>query len=178
MVIYLVGYMACGKTTLGEALCARGYADFVDLDHEIESASGLTPAEWFALRGEGAFRVAVREALERLAASGTERTVVVATGGGTASNADAMDFMLSHGRVVWLEASLERTIERLLDAPGQRPLVAGMDADGLRAFIPSHLSQREPFYARAHQRFDSSRLDTEAEVADSVGRFIRLIGIT
>lgn len=176
-IIYLIGYMACGKTTLGRALSARGDADFVDLDQEIEARSGLSPAQWFAQRGEAAFRAAERETLRGLRpATGSERPLIVATGGGTASNAGAMDFMLANGLTVWLEASLDRTIARLLDADGQRPLVAGKSETELREFIPAHLQGRLADYGRASKRFDTSHLDTAEEIAATVEKFKQLLG--
>ena len=165
--------MACGKTTLGQALFADGYGEFIDLDELICGESGLSPAEWFAQKGESSFRQAELEAIRHLCQS--NRPAIIATGGGTPSNGDALRLMLAHGLVVWLEASLERTIERLLDAPGQRPLVAGMDREALVRFIPQHFAGRRPFYSQAHCRFDSSWLDTPEEIEQSLGRFKHLI---
>lgn len=167
--------MACGKTTLGRALAAAGHARFVDLDELVEQKSGLSPAEWFASRGEAAFRQAEREALQEAIATPSALPLIIATGGGTASNDDSMELMLSAGRVVWLQASLERTIQRLIEADGRRPLVAGMDRSALADFLPTHLAQRLPFYRRAHEKFDSSRLDNAEEIAATVGTFVEQI---
>ena len=174
MPIFLIGYMACGKTTLGRALEAAGAAEFVDLDDFITEKSGLTPAEWFAKRGEKAFRQVELEALKNLS---LDKPIIIATGGGTPANGDAMNFMLAHGTVVWLEASLDRTVRRLLEANGQRPIVAGMDETALRKFIPTHISHRAEFYKRAHTRFDSSYLDTAEEIQATVNAFRRQFGL-
>lgn len=168
--------MACGKTTLGRAISNAGYADFVDLDEFITARSGMTPAEWFAGKGEEAFRQAEIAALEDIVNQVIEgRHLVIATGGGTPCSTGAMDLMRSRGTVVWLEASLDRTVARLLEAEGKRPLVAGMDEAKLRQFIPTHRGERNIFYQRAHARVDSSLLDNEEEikltVADFVSRF-------
>lgn len=167
--------MACGKTTLGRALEAAGFADFIDLDEQIEARTGLTPGEWFAERGEEAFRAAELQVLHDIIAS--NRHAVVAAGGGTPCSAGAMDLMLRSGTVVWLEASLERTVNRLAEADGTRPIVAGMNARALREFVPGHLESRIPYYSRAHLRFDSSRLDTQEEISQSVARFIQLFSL-
>ena len=172
MAIFLIGYMACGKTTLGQALAEAGFAPFVDLDQEIERRSGLSPAQWFDSRGEAAFRAAEMEVLREIAAENPR--AVIAAGGGTPCNPSAMDLMLGAGTVVWLEASLERTVDRLLEADGKRPLVASMSRAELVEFIPGHLESRIPHYRRAHIRFDSSLLDNEDELSRTVARFISL----
>ena len=166
--------MACGKTTLGRAVAQAGVADFLDLDEIITARSGLSPAQWFEKHGEKAFRdfeiLSLRHVIDSFASS--DRQLIVACGGGTPANGGAMDMMLSNGTVVWLEASLGRTIDRLLDAPGQRPIVDGMDRQKLLQFIPAHLASRVEFYRKAHARFDSSFLDSETEIAASVAQFV------
>lgn len=171
--IFLIGYMACGKTTLGEALkeAFPGLVDFVDLDHEVERLAGMSVAGIFATAGESAFRAMERETLAQLATAHSPRRLIVACGGGTPCHSDSMDLMLSRGTAVWLRASRERTISRLLEADGERPLVAGMDAETLGAFIDSHLAERFPAYSRAHFCFDSSELENAEEIAATVARF-------
>lgn len=165
--------MACGKTTLGEALqeAFPGLVEFVDLDREIEREAGDTVAAIFANRGEDEFRRLEAAALRRLAGRNDSRRLVVACGGGTPCHGDNMDLMLTGGTVVWLQASPERTVARILEAGGQRPLVAGMDAARLREYIDSHMATREPHYSRAHLTFDSTRLDTPREIAETVRAF-------
>lgn len=170
-IIYLIGYMACGKTTLGRAFRADEVADFVDLDEEIEKQSGMSPSQWFSERGEDAFREFELKILHHISPSDNRQPLIVATGGGTPCNAGAMDFMLENGLVIWLKASLNRTVARLLDADGQRPIVTGMDESALRKFIPEHLAARQHIYERAHLCFDSSRLDTSDEIAQTVASF-------
>lgn len=178
-IIFLVGYMACGKTTLGRALAADGAGLFVDLDEYIARQSGLTPAEWFASRGEAAFRAAERRALESIAdsAAPADGILIVACGGGTPCHSDAMEFMNSRGTTVWLRADIDRTIARILDAGDSRPLVAGKSADELRKFIGNHLAERTPYYIRAHASFDTSRLDNPEELAEAVDLFKKQLNI-
>ena len=176
MTVFLVGYMACGKTTLGRALNRIYGLEFIDLDEYIERQTGLSPSEWFVREGEAAFRSAEIEAVESLCRPSQEKgnqIRIVGCGGGTACSARALDKMLQEGKVIWLKASLERTVIRLLEADGQRPLVAGMNADELKTFIPSHLSSREKHYARAHDVFDSSYLDTAQEIESTAEEFYR-----
>lgn len=175
--IFLVGYMACGKTTLGRALCAARPAAvrFVDLDEHIERQAGMSVKQIFATRGEAAFRRMESEAISAFQApENADATLIVACGGGTPCHADNMDRLLRAGTVVWLRADFARTISRLLDAGDSRPLVAGKSPDELRAFVQASLAERTPHYSRAHATFDSSFLDNEAEIASSVSKFISL----
>lgn len=172
--IFLIGYMACGKTTLGHALSKTYDTEFIDLDDYIAERSGMTPAQWFAGPGEPAFRQAEYSAIAEICDHAKGRSIIVATGGGTPCNGNAMELMLDRGTVVWLRASLKRTVARLLDADGQRPVVAGMDEAALLGFIPRHFEEREPWYSRAHAEFDSSFLDTQDEIDASVDAFGRM----
>jgi shikimate kinase len=80
--VFLVGFMAAGKTTVGQELARRLGWDFVDLDAQIESREGQTIAEIFRDRGEREFRIVETAALRDLTES-LERDTVVALGGGT-----------------------------------------------------------------------------------------------
>lgn len=170
--IFLIGYMATGKTTLGRALEAAAGVEFVDLDDAIEQSQGMTVREIFGLRGEAEFRRLESEALAELLSRREGRRLVVACGGGTPCHGDNMDRMLERGTVVWLKARRDIVVRRLLDAPGQRPLVAGMNREELERFLAESLAGRTPSYSRAHCEFDSSELDTPDEVARTVGKFI------
>ena len=121
--IFLVGFMACGKTTTGKELAARLNWDFVDLDAEIESHEGQTIAEIFRLRGEhgeNGYRDAETQALHRLTKS-LQRDTVIALGGGTFSFARNRE-ILSPWASVFLEAPVEELWRRSQEDPDKRPL--------------------------------------------------------
>lgn len=172
--VFLIGFMASGKTTLGRALATATGRRFVDLDDYIESSEGKTVSRIFKESGEAGFRRMESEALSRLIDnSAGSRGLIVACGGGTPCHARNMDLILSSGISVWLTASLPVVMRRLLAAQSTRPLVASFDdPQRLEAFVSATLADREPFYSRAHYRFDSSRLESEAEIEQSVKAFI------
>lgn len=163
--------MACGKTTLGHALEKFENVCFIDLDEEIEKHTSMTIPQIFNNLGEEKFRSFEREILRRIVDEKSNFYSIIATGGGTPCNDDSMDFMLSHGTVVWLEASMERTIKRLMEAQNQRPLVANKTKEELENFVRSHFGRRKHFYQRAHHRFDSTYLDSSEEILETVGLF-------
>lgn len=165
--------MACGKTTLGRALALRLGRPFVDLDRAVEDAEGMSVSRIFALRGEEAFRQAEHRALGLW----LDSDAVVACGGGTPCYADSADTMLNAGTVVWLKASLARTIERLRLAPGKRPLVDALldRPEQLASLVSDMMNARKEAYARAHAVFDSDRLENQQQIDDSVDGFIDLL---
>ena len=175
--IFLIGYMACGKTTLGTALAAAADVEFVDLDHLIERRFGCSVAQIFATAGEATFRQAESDVLTSLAEP-TEHQRVIGCGGGTPCREENLQRMLGAGTVVLLRANREITLQRILDAPGQRPRFIGLSRDEAVARIDADLAAREPFYCRAHREFDSSRLDTADQIRQSVAEFIRQFDLT
>lgn len=169
--VFLIGMMACGKTTLGQALAkAMPQRSFVDLDCMIEQEQGMPVSRIFKERGEAEFRSLEADALRRAAVDGA----IVACGGGTPCFKANMDFMLANGTVVWLRADRDVTVRRLLLAPaGQRPLIAAVEPspEAVGAVVDSYEAQRAQFYRRAHQIFDSSRLETPRQIAEAVEAF-------
>ncbi|MDE6278183.1 MAG: shikimate kinase [Muribaculaceae bacterium] len=183
-IIFLIGLPACGKTTLGNALAASAATDcpitFADLDHEIEAREGISVSQIFNLRGEPYFRALESSTLRLIADTPGHSPLVIACGGGTPCSEDNIAFMLSRGLVVELRASRQATIRRLLEAPPkQRPLVAKVHGspDLLAREIEALDIRRRPWYARAHASFDSTRLETPGEVADTCARFRRTFNL-
>ena len=128
--IFIIGYMACGKTTFGRALARRLGYDFIDLDFYIEQRFRRSVRQIFADSGEEEFR---RLEASMLREAGEFENVVVACGGGTPCFFDNMEYMNSRGTTVWLQASVRRTVERLLRAVGKRPLTAQVSPEELPA---------------------------------------------
>lgn len=172
--VFLIGFMATGKTTLGRALAAAFPGiDFVDLDEAVEENAGCSVAEIFATHGEEGFRSLESDMLRRVAVGGA----VIACGGGTPCRSENMDYMLSAGKVVRLDASVDTIVRRLLEAdPDKRPLVKACmgSAELLREKVEQLMSSRKSHYARAPFAFDANRLDDEQQVADAVERFHKL----
>ncbi len=167
--------MACGKTTLGTALAGSAGVEFFDLDKAVEAEAGCPISEIFSRHGEKEFRLMESDTLKRLVntARAAAGTVIIGCGGGTPCHGSNMDLMLKEGTVVWLRASRERTIARLLEAAadGRRPLMSGLDAQGIAARHDADMTARSPHYSRAHAVFDSSHLDTADEINESVKAF-------
>jgi shikimate kinase len=147
--IFLVGFMATGKTTVGRILAARLGWKLVDLDEVIAREAGRSVAAIFEAEGEDGFRA--REA-RALRAVSTEPRTVIATGGGAACRDGNIETMLDAGRVVALVITPEEAIRRARGGAG-RPLLTGQ-ADPV-ATATALLAARAPFYARAHLSVDT-----------------------
>lgn len=166
--IYLVGFMAAGKSTVGRALAQRlGWRD-EDVDELIEQRERLTVADIFARHGEPYFRRAEREILHLLQPM---RHVVVATGGGTFVDADNRSLINLDGVSVWIDLPLSEVVTRIpLD--GRRPLAAD------RAALEQLYGIRAEAYRHAHVRIPSSQLsvlDVVDRIVDAVASLPRLI---
>ena len=170
---FLIGYMGSGKTTLGRAVASRTGISFIDLDDFIEKREGCTVKEIFARRGEDAFRAIEREALAEVS---RRPDTLVACGGGTPCFGDNMELLNRCGLTVYLDAPHASLLSRLKEGRAKRPLIASLSDEELDSFIISQMQWREPFYSRAALSFDSSRLESEAEIAESVDKFLKLIG--
>lgn len=168
--IFLIGYMASGKTTLGHAVSRDTGIDFIDLDDFIVEREGLSISELFS-QGEDVFRSAERSALCELLRPGRGKALI-ACGGGTPCFGDNMELMNSAGVTVLLEADHDVLISRLKLFRAQRPLLRDLDDDALVDFVERSMASRRPFYEKAAARFDSSRLETESQVAESSRIFI------
>ena len=156
--IVLVGLMGVGKSTVGRRLAKRMRLPFVDADHEIELAAGMTIAEIFERFGEPYFRDGERRVIARLMDG---RPKVIATGGGAFINAETRSLILAESTAVWLRANPDVLADRVRRRD-TRPLLRGRDA---RAVLVDLATARDPIYALAPIHVFSHRTPHEATVA-------------
>ena len=119
--IYLVGFMGCGKSTVGRALADELGWSFFDLDEEIERRESTTIAEIFDGRGEEQFREIETAVLrERVHFVQSGRPQVIALGGGAFLREDNFELVSNNGVTVWLDC-LFSMIERRVSSATHRP---------------------------------------------------------
>lgn len=140
--IYLVGFMATGKSTVGRALAYRLGYDFLDSDLEIERRVGKPVRAIFETEGEAAFRKYEREFIE---SGHPESRCVIACGGGLVTQPGMIEMLKEKGVVICLYASSETILQRT-QGNKSRPL---LDAEDPEKRIRELLAEREPIYRRA-----------------------------
>lgn len=170
--IVLVGLMGAGKSTVGRRLAQILELPFSDSDAEIEAAAGETISEIFENRGETVFRDGERRVLKRLL---TGDKMVLATGGGTFMDADTRELISQNAISIWLNASLDMLMERVLRRDN-RPLLQKGDPQEI---MENLIDERYPVYATADISVDSHNgphkvtvsriLDALDDFYDSVG---------
>ena len=160
--IYLVGFMAAGKTTVARLVAERLGWRAEDIDELIEARERRTVAEIFSKSGEPYFRSVERDILRLLLPL---RHCVVTTGGGTFMDPDNRVAINMDGVSVWLDVPLEDLVARL-PADGRRPLAAD------RAQMERLFALRQIAYATAQLRVDARGAHPEA-VAE---RIIEAVG--
>jgi shikimate kinase len=158
MRIYLIGYMGCGKSTLGRRLSEFLGLQFVDMDHYIEMRNLKTIPQIFAEEGEKEFRLKERKALDEL----SEFTdTVIATGGGAPCFFDNIDLMNKTGKTIYLNIDPSILAERLLKSKTERPLIKGKSKEQLVAFIDETLKKRNQYYKQAAIEINQPDIDLE-----------------
>ena len=120
--IVLIGFMGCGKTTVGEKLAERLAYSFLDTDLYIENREGKTISEIFEQDGEKYFRDTETKSIQELVES-TEKTIV-SSGGGLPLRAENAKLLQKLGFVIYLKVKKETVLSRL-EGDTTRPLLAG-----------------------------------------------------
>ena len=156
MKIYLVGFMGSGKTTIGRELAARIDAPFFDLDELIEAAEKMTIKEMFAQKGEPYFRKRERDLLR---STRHLDAAVIATGGGTFTFDENIQFIQSEGLSVYLSAPYALLRARI-GTKDDRPL--------FRDDLSTHelYANRIRYYRMSDLTIDIREEETPAEIAE------------
>jgi len=158
--LYLVGFMASGKTTVGRALAQELGWPFIDIDTEIEAREGRAISQIFLERGESRFREVETEVIRQFSGGSP---AVIALGGGAFVQPANRELIESHGVTVWLDCPLEM-IRKRLGGDSTRPLAA--NRNGLEKLF----ADRRPLYAHANYRID---VDTD-DLPEIVRRVLAL----
>jgi shikimate kinase len=166
--VFLIGYMGCGKTTLGEVLARQMQCRFIDLDEYIEAWQTMSIVRIFDEMGETHFRELETEALQEVAAM---TDVIVGCGGGTPCHGYNMELMNRTGTTIWLTTSPERITARLLlpEQKCKRPKINTLPADEVLPLVKEELQSRSTYYSQAQIQFDSTDIET-AEATERTAR--------
>jgi XRE family aerobic/anaerobic benzoate catabolism transcriptional regulator len=158
--IALVGLRGAGKSTLGAKLAEFLKVPFVELDREVEKEAGARLGEVFAMYGQEAFRRFERRALERVLSQ--HDRAVIATGGGLVTDSGTYKLLLERCTCVWLKASPEEHMSRVIAQGDMRPFKGSSAAlDEIRQL----LADRDRLYNRADYALDTSGKTARASLS-------------
>ena len=165
--VALVGLRGAGKSTLGNMLAEDLGFPFVELSREIEKFAGCSISEIQALYGQSAYRRYERRALEETIQIYPE--AVIATPGGIVSDPATFNQLLAHCTTVWLQASPEDHMKRVIAQGDTRPMKATREA---MKDLKSILAGRAAFYSKAEIQLDTSAQSLE-DTCTTLRRVVR-----
>ena len=139
--LVLIGFMGCGKTTLGKKVAKSLGVQFVDTDRYIEHEEGMKISEIFEKKGEAYFRKRETEVCEKFS---NETGYIVATGGGIIRNDENIALLKKNGVVIYLKASPEHVFRNVRNDLS-RPLLQGGDK---MEKIKTLMAERIPLYEK------------------------------
>lgn len=164
--VALIGLRGAGKSTLGEAVAARAGLPFVRLNQLVSEQAGMAVGELMELAGSHGFRRMEVEALEALVR--TPGRIVLETSGGIVADRTAFDLVRHHFHTVWIKATAEDHMARVVAQNDLRPMAGRAAAmDDLRRLI----AERAAAYGEADQVLDTHRL-TVAEAAERLAQLV------
>ena len=154
--IALIGLRGAGKSTLGQMLADGMDVPFVELNREIERVAGCSLSEIHNLYGPSAYRRYERRALEE--AIELHPDAVIATPGGIVSDPATFGLLLARCFTVWLQASPEEHMRRVVAQGDLRPMAGHAGNQEAMDDLRRILAGRAAFYGKADLSFDTSGL--------------------
>jgi shikimate kinase len=149
--VYLIGFMATGKSRVGRELAGLLGWPFSDTDHLIEKSAALTINEIFNLHGEAAFRDLESQIILKVS---TKPHQVISLGGGAVIREENWRVIAGSGITICLTASLQTLVTRV-QRKNDRPLLQNLSTESLQEKISAMMEQRLPHYQKADYRFES-----------------------
>ncbi|MDB4656222.1 shikimate kinase [Flavobacteriales bacterium] len=158
MKVFLLGYMASGKTTAAKKLAKKLDVEFVDLDKEVVRSEGMSIPEIFKIKGELGFRKLERRELRKWI---NKDNYVMACGGGTPCYFESMDEMNAAGVTIYLQMTAKAVVDRVQTAKEERPILKGLSEDKMLKKVAFQIEKRDPFYTRAEWTINGVNLDID-----------------
>ncbi|MDA3953937.1 MAG: AAA family ATPase [Bacteroidales bacterium] len=147
MRVFLVGFMASGKSSIGKKLAKKIGVLFIDLDEYMEEKYNSTIRSLISDKGMDKFREIEKESLEVII--NKNKNVLISTGGGTPYYFDNMKLMNDSGVTVYLKVDVPTLVDRLMYDKKDRPLIWGKSREDLTVYANDLFGKREKDYLKA-----------------------------
>ena len=162
MRVFLIGFMASGKSSAGKKLAKKIGLPFIDLDNYIEEKYNTSIRLLIYDKGMDEFRKIEKQSLETIISKNAN--VLVSTGGGTSCHFDNMKLMNDTGVTIYLEVDIPTLVDRLMHAKQDRPLIWGKSREDLTVYATELLGKRQKHYLKAQHAVNGKDLKIESLV--------------
>ena len=173
MLVFLIGFMACGKSTIGGKLKKiRKDAVLIDTDNVIEQRAGMSVGEIFDQFGEEYFRKLESDLLGELIEQGRDRDYIVSTGGGLPMWGDNMERMNGAGATIYISRTAENIASRLsMQGRQKRPKLRGLNDSELIEYMAHNINLRDEVYRKSQLIIDAVPL-SDSDILSVITNFI------
>jgi shikimate kinase len=146
MLIFLIGFMGCGKSYIGRKIAPNLGYEYIDMDKFIETQQAMSIKQIFDEKGESYFRNLEHEFLLNIDSS---QNLVISTGGGVPCFFNNIQIMNEKGLTIYLNRNKELVLSRLKKGIDKRPLLQNLNEEELSQFYDQKLADRKQYYEQA-----------------------------
>ncbi|MDC0955505.1 shikimate kinase [bacterium] len=165
MNIVLLGYMGCGKTTIGKIISKITGKRFIDLDSYIESTTNQTISNIFSSKGEVYFRKIESDCLKVI--MGNYDNVILSLGGGTPCYSNNLN-LIKDSKSFYLKYSTTILSNRLINIKSSRPILSNINnIDSMNDYVAKHLFERNYYYNQVSDIIQCD-LKSKDEIANEI----------
>ncbi|WP_185882569.1 shikimate kinase [Blattabacterium cuenoti] len=170
MKITLIGYMGCGKTTIGNMLSKKIKFNFYDLDNLLIKEIGSTIDNIFQTKGEKYFRKMEHIILKKFLKEKTKK-YVLSVGGGTPCYYNNIDLLNKYSQTFYLKENIDVLFNRLYKNKKHRPLISNLQKNELFNFLNTNFSKRIHFYEQSFKKINihgKSKLEIVKKIQNEI----------
>jgi len=167
--IFIIGFMGVGKSTIGKKLALQMNVNFIDVDNEIELSEKTTITEIFKKRGEEYFRKIESKIIKRI-----EPNSIVACGGGLPCYNNNLKYINDNGVSIYLFADENNILKRIKKNITNRPLINDMKKKDLKSYIKLKVRERSEIYKKANFTINTNN-KSETEILTQIHSLLNSI---
>ena len=160
--LFIIGYMASGKTTIANKLSEDLGYPWLDTDQIIEDMEGIPISSIIEEQGEPAFRTLEYKVIENISPS---TPYIISTGGGLPCFNNLIEKLNTLGTTIYIETPIAHIVDRL-GQDSSRPLVKGLNKADLQKYVRHHYHSRRRIYEQSDLRIRNN--STPDEVAQRI----------